>query len=393
MARLGFRLEARNKCRICGFKSPYISRSIGVCLRCIRDRPDEALEIAMESHRRARRVFGLEPDPPRASKGVRCTICAAECIIPEGSSGYCGVRANRGGRMVYLPGEDRAYLYYYLDPHITNCCNAWFCPGGTGCGFPKYSYSRGPEEGYYNLALFFYGCSFNCLFCQNWSHKEIYRAKAVHVEEIVDLTLRNERISCWCWFGGSAEPQLPFAIKASRLILERKPRDRIVRICYEWNGDGNPWLVRRAMEHVVESGGNVKFDLKAYDPVLHRVLTGMDNRRVLENFELVYREFYDRRREVPVLGATTLLIPHYIDEHEVSSIAEFISSLDDSIPYNLLVFHPDFMMNDIPVTPKDQVFRCYRAAKRYLRNVNISNLHLLGFTRSSLAWGPLRSPA
>jgi hypothetical protein len=37
----------------------------------------------------------------------------------------------------------------------------------------------------------------------------------------------------------------------------------------------------------------VKFDLKAYTPSLHVALTGFDNRRVLENFEMVYRKFYE----------------------------------------------------------------------------------------------------
>jgi pyruvate formate lyase activating enzyme len=77
------------------------------------------------------------------------------------------------------------------------------------------------------------------------------------------------------------------------------------------------------------------------------------------------------------LGATTLLVPHYVDEEEVSSIAKFIAELDDTIPYNLLVFHPDFMMRDLPITPERQVLNCYKAAKKYLRRVTVSNLHLL----------------
>jgi pyruvate-formate lyase-activating enzyme len=38
------------------------------------------------------------------------------------------------------------------------------------------------------------------------------------------------------------------------------------------------------------------------------------------------------------MGATTLLAPHYVDEEEVSNIAKFIAGLDDTIPYNLLIF-------------------------------------------------------
>jgi len=204
------------------------------------------------------------------------------------------------------------------------------------------------------------------------------------VDELVDLTLNNRRITCWCWFGGSPEPQLPFTINASRRILEEKPSNRIMRICLEWNGSGEPSLVRRIAELCLESGGNIKFDLKAYTPSVHKALTGRDNERTLKNFELIYNEFYERRRDVPVLTATTLLVPHYVDELEVSMIAEFISSLDPEIPYSLLIFHPDFMMNDVTVTPRKQVEECYKAAKRYLKKVNIGNIALLGLAEAGL---------
>ncbi|MCS7137750.1 MAG: radical SAM protein, partial [Candidatus Caldarchaeum sp.] len=98
---------------------------------------------------------------------------------------------------------------------------------------------------------------------------------------------------------------------------------------------------------------------------------------VLENFEMAYRLVHERRREVPALAATTLLVPGYVDAEEVEGIAEFISSLDENVPYSLLVFHPDFMMNDLPVTPYRHVVECYKAAVKHLRKVEIGNVHLL----------------
>ncbi|HIQ30475.1 MAG TPA: radical SAM protein [Candidatus Caldiarchaeum subterraneum] len=374
-------------CSLCGFTSPLLPKAVGVCRRCLLERMEEAVEAALKHHAEARVKFNLPPFPPKTRGGVRCTLCAAECIMQDGEVGYCGIRKAENSRIKSLSTPDKALLHYYLDPHVTNCCNAYFCPAGTGCGYPKYAVKPGPETGYYNLALFFYGCSFNCLFCQNWNHKILNQAKLTSADEIVNLTLGNRRITCWCWFGGSAEPQLPFALNASRLVLERKPEGRLVRICWEWNGDGHSALVRRAAELSYESGGNVKFDLKAWNKPIHIALTGMDNERVLRNFELVYRGFYERRRGVPVLGATTLLVPHYVDEEEVGEIARFVASLDDEIPYNLLVFHPDFMMDDIPATPEKQVWSCYKAAKKYLKNVNVSNLHLLGWRSTTLTWG------
>ncbi|MEN3047407.1 MAG: hypothetical protein ABDH63_01305 [Candidatus Caldarchaeales archaeon] len=792
------------RCATCGAASPLTSRAIGVCRECLVERPEAALKVAMEGHRASRAEFGLPPEPPRSPGGKPCNLCAARCVMADGEVGYCGIRGVRGGRMWSLSGTDFGLLDYYLDPHVTNCCNAWFCPAGTGCGYPKFAVREGPEVGYYILALFFYGCSLNCQFClppdvlvltdegmktisqlfrkaplklsfldheeaypasvytithtgrrarvlrvfrhwyegelialkpalgpplectpshrlfvsdgpdaqtvktvradevrsgsylvtprprgesadaidveellarhsaklrepvrvteelaaeiavtagnglsggttveedgtvrskgeersciprfitlneelaeilglycargrvtrggngphahrlvisfghrerglvrravdvlesifgvkctvveratsitveideptlaslfgelcgqgprekhvpprillapanvvksflraylkgddrttrgyvvastsskrlafeilwlmiglgmkpalytsvppriertgtgrvgrsrlyvikveersfdsrmssgagsgigaanyiswriesverrpysgyvynievdcedhsyianciavkncQNWTHKALSRGKRITTRELVEVTLRNERITCWCWFGGSAEPQLPFAVNASRTVLEEKGEGRIVRICWEWNGDGNPALVRRAAELSLTSGGNVKFDLKAFTKSVHVALTGMDNEEILRNFELVYDEFYERRRDVPVLGATTLLVPQYVNEREVDQIARFIASLDPEIPYSLLVFHPDFKMNDVPVTPERQVWECYRAAKRHLRNVNVGNLHLLALWRSGFS--------
>ena len=80
-----------------------------------------------------------------------------------------------------------------------------------------------------------------------------------------------------------------------------------------------------------------------------------------------------------LLTATTLLVPYYVDKIEVESIARFISEVNSEIPYSLLVFHPDFYMKDLPITPKTQVQEAYETAKKYLSRVNIGNKHLLAY--------------
>jgi pyruvate formate lyase activating enzyme len=151
-------------CAVCGVTSPLISRAIGVCRKCLKEREERALEVALSNHRRYRAEFGLPPDPPRTPGGIPCNLCAARCVMGEGELGYCGIRGVKGGKLWSLSTPEKGLLHYYLDPHVTNCCNAWWCPAATGCGYPKYAVAQGPETGYYNLALFFYGCSFNCLF-------------------------------------------------------------------------------------------------------------------------------------------------------------------------------------------------------------------------------------
>jgi len=288
------------------------------------------------------------------------------------------LRASSGGAFTSDASPNVASLYYYLDPQVTNCCAAWFCPAGTGAGYPKHACRPGPEIGYYNLAIFFYGCNFDCLFCQNDSHKRLEEANRCSVNTLVSATLANKRISCWCFFGGSPEPQLPFAVAASRAMLDSKPEDRVLRICFEWNGAGNRILVDWAAELALRSGGNIKFDLKCSSDNVSRALSGVSNRRSFENFQSLYLKYGAERADLPFLTATTLLVPGYVDELEVEKIATFLAELDPKIPYSLLVFHPDFMMSDLPVTPYRQVEDCYRAAKRHLVRVNVGNLATLG---------------
>lgn len=370
----------RGVCKVCG-EEREISLSLGVCRECIRERFEEARPYIERAHERARSKYDL-PSMPPSPPGVRCIYCANECEMDEGEIGYCGLRKVVDGRLVHLGDINTSVLDYYLDPHPTNCCATWFCPGGTGVGYPRYSVSRrGPEHGCYNLAVFFYGCNFDCLFCQNYSHKEVARGGRVSRDELIKAGLRDD-VTCICYFGGSPEPQLPFAIRVSEEMIEDK--EGILRICWEWNGCGNRILVKKAAELSFRSGGIIKFDLKASSREMSIALSGVDNKRAFENFEMIFHEFYQERREIPLLTATTLLVPGYVDEVEVGQIADFLADLDPEIPYSLLVFYPQFEMNDLPITPINQVKKAYKEAKKRLRNVHIGNLHLLSFSERNL---------
>ncbi len=363
-----------SSCKICNMSSKNISREIGVCLGCIRSKPEEALKVALEAHKRSRIAFGLPVEPPRATDGVSCNLCVNECSIPEGNVGYCGVRYNKGGKIAGVSSEEGKLSWYY-DPLPTNCVGDWVCPGGTGTGYPEYAYSKGAEYGFYNLAVFFHACSFNCLFCQNWHFKkETLKPSTVSVSKLVSAVSRTT--SCICYFGGDPTPQLPFVIKASRSILNTNS-GRILRICFETNGCMNESLLNEIIELSLVSGGCIKFDLKAWDDNLHKVLTGITNKRTLENFRKI-SEYIKRREIPPLLIASTLLIPGYIDEEEVRSIAKFIASLDPDIPYSLLAFYPYFYMSDIPLTRKHDAERFLSAVKEEgVKRVRLGNIHLL----------------
>ena len=368
------------ECKLCGARSRTISEKIGVCVDCLRDRPEEALEIAMKIHEDSKGAFGLPPCPPRSESGVRCGMCGNECVIPEGGLGYCGLVRNVGGKLewrVRLPRE--AIVDWYYDPLPTNCVAEWFCPGTTGIGYPKYAVCRGGEHGYYNLAVFYGACNLDCVFCQNWTYRR--NTEKLSPIRTVDELVRavGPKVTCICYFGGDPSPQLTHAIAASIKALERARKEgRILRICWETNGNMNENLLKQVVKLSLESGGIVKFDMKAWTPSVYRALTGVDNARVFENAKFVAK-FIEERPEVPLFTVSTLLVPGYVDEHEVRMIARFLADLDPSIPYSLLAFHPDYLLTDLPPTSKRHAEECVKAAREEgLENVSIGNYWLLG---------------
>jgi pyruvate formate lyase activating enzyme len=92
---------------------------------------------------------------------------------------------------------------------------------------------------------------------------------------------------------------------------------------------------------------------------------------------MIGEKYYVKRPELPVLTASTLLVPGYVNAEEVEKIAKFISQISPEIPYTLLAFYPCYIMNDLPTTSRKQAMECREAAEKHLKNVRIGNIHLL----------------
>ena len=367
----GYNKLRMGTCLHCGKSSPVISARIGFCVSCIRDHSGEVLPRLEEVHRESRRVFGLPEVPPRAENGLPCNLCFHRCRIPEGERGYCGVWWNERGRL-RGPGAEAARVSWYLDPLPTNCVADFVCAGGQGAGFPRWAHRPGPEYGYFNLAVFYEACNFNCLYCQNWHFRRGGQRRSSE-EMLADL---RPEVSCVCYFGGDPGPQAPHALSFSRRAI-REARGRILRICWETNGGENPKILRQMMELSLATGGTLKVDLKAWSSAVHRALCGVSNQAVLENFRLL-SAMVAARPEPPPLVASTLLVPGYVDEEELRGLARFLAELNPEIPWSLLAFHPDFMLTDLPTTSRDHAALALEIARSAgLKRVHLGNRHLL----------------
>ena len=351
-------MEEVKVCGACGRQYPLMAESLGICPDCARTGKGQWLAEA--AHVRSRRLFDLPERPPRTQGGVRCALCGCECVIGEGERGFCGLRTVQNGRLRHLAGTPgRGVLHWYRDPLPTNCVADWVCAGSSRFGM-------------HNLAVFYASCTLDCLFCQNWHYREVdpIRSRGLSAGQLADCA--NERTFCVCYFGGDPASQMPHALASAKLLAERG-----VTICWETAGTSNQHLLDRAVELSLQSGGCIKFDLKAFSEPLHKALTGWDNRRTLENFSRAARRFRERP-EPPLVVASTLLVPGYVGPDEVKRIAEFIASCDPDIPYALLGFAPNYLMPDLPTTSLRHAEEARRAAlETGLRNVRIGNRHLL----------------
>lgn len=346
-------------CAACGQPHPLLSEVLGVCPDCARS--EAGLAQARAAHDRSRQLFDLPRVPPRSAGGIRCPLCGCECVIGEGERGFCGLRTVQEGRLRHLAGDPRrGLLHWYRDPLPTNCVADWVCAGSA-------------QHGKHNLAVFYQSCTLDCLYCQNWHFRQtdVKHSTGLSAQALADQA--NTRTYCVCYFGGDPASQMPHSLASARALATRG-----VAVCWETAGTSNPRLLDRAVQLSLETSGCIKFDLKAYTEPLHIALTGWSNRRTLDNFARAAQRC-DERPNLPLVVASTLLVPGYVNVEEVGRIARFIARHNPEIPYALLGFGPNYLMPDLPPTSVRHAEMARQAAlDAGLHNVRIGNRHLLG---------------
>lgn len=352
-------------CALCGDRSSPVIGALGMCRTCIVDRPADSVPRIEAAHAASRIRHALPPRPPSSWPGATCHVCARGCRMGVGDRGYCNLREGVAARSGAVRIRQRAgrpsggLLHAYRDPLPTNCVADWVCDGHR-------------QRGLHNLAVFYASCTFDCLFCQNWHFRDIDPATVATVSAAELAERADRRTYCVCFFGGDPASQMPHALAAARRLA-----DDGVRVCWETNGSQHPRLLDDAVQLSLDTGGTVKFDLKAYDETLHLALTGADNQRTLDNFERAAERAFERRTP-PLVVASTLLVPGYVTPEEIGAIALFIASVDPDTPYALLAFAPQFAASDLDCTSERHAREALEAASDAgLSRVHVGNRHLL----------------
>lgn len=344
------------KCSFCLKEYDYISKILPFCKDCIIKNFNEILDEIRKRHEISRKKFNLPPFPHE--KGIKCGLCIRNCKIGEGEYGFCGLRKVENNKLIHIGSKRKGFLKYYYDPLPTNCVADWVCSGHK-------------KRGYYNLAIFYETCSLNCLFCQNYHFRYLDPEKesGISPEEIINAIY--EKVYCICFFGGDPTTQALHSIEIAKEAIKKN-----IVICYESNGLWNEKILYDIVNLVKESGGYLKFDIKAWNKEIYYALTGYSGEGVFENFKRCVDILKDKAKNH--LCVSTLMVPGYVDEEEVKGITKFISELDPEIPYALLAFAPHFEMKDVRRTKKEEAFAMYNIAREAgLKNVRIGNFFLL----------------
>lgn len=264
---------------------------------------------------------------PQSDGAVRCNVCAHRCLVRPGRLGICGVRENRDGTLfstVY--GQ---VVAANLDPiekkplfHVEPASRAW--------------------------SIATPGCSFHCVFCQNWEISQgprlglPLRTRLTPPERVVEDAIEAEADSIAYTY---VEPSvfLEYALDVGRLARKAGLRNLFIT-----DGYATPEAI--GLLATVLDAANV--DLKSFDDAFYRRLCGARLAPVLDGMLAM-------RRANIWLELTTLVIPgHNDDDANLRALTRWIvDNLGPETPWHVSRFHPAYRMPDAPVTPSATLLR------------------------------------
>lgn len=274
---------------------------------------------------------------------VRCFLCMHHCRISNGKRGICGVRENREGALYSLVFGKVVAMH--IDPIEK-----------------KPLFHVMPSSRSFSIATA--GCNFKCQHCQNYDISQSPSERG----EIPGETMSAQRVVEEAYTSGCesisytyTEPTifLEFALDCSRRAKEKGIKNIFVS-----NGYASPEAVEAAAPYL----DAINIDLKG-DDEFYRKICGAKLAPVQETIRLM--------KKLGVwVEVTTLVIPNHNDSVDtLGAIADFIVSVDDSIPWHVSRFYPTYKMLDTHGTPVETLRKaCEIGRQKGLKYVYQGNI-------------------
>ncbi len=266
-----------------------------------------------------------------ADRKVKCNLCAHRCTINPDRRGICGVRENDGVLYSLVYGT---LIAEHVDPIEK-----------------KPFFHVYPASKSYSIAAV--GCNFKRSFCQNHEISQMPRSTLIIMGEDVpcaEIVKRAKKSGSKTIAYTYTEPTIYFELAYETALLADKEGLKNVFVT-------NGYMTPETIDTLAPFLAAANVDLKSFRDDFYRKQCGARLGPVLEALTKM-------KKAGIWVEITTLLIPGLNDsDEELKDIAEFIAHLGKETPWNISRFHPQFKMNDVPVTPLTSLHRAVEIGK------------------------------
>jgi pyruvate formate lyase activating enzyme len=263
---------------------------------------------------------------------VECLACARYCKIPEGSRGFCYVRANRHGKL-YLDNYGLVAAIQ-LDP-IEKKPFFHFMPGS------------------YVLGVGTSSCNFGCMFCQNHNISKDKEIKGYELppEELVGMAIEQGAQGLAFTYN---EPAIfiEYALDAAKLAHRQGLFNVFVT---------NGYLTKEAigqMKGLIDAAV-VDFKGNGSEKFANKYMA-------VPSVEPIRQALVEMKRAGIHVEITDLVVPQVGDSLEDCDMLTkwIMNNLGKDTPLQFITFFPDYKMQDLPPTPYSTLLKHWQIAKK-----------------------------
>lgn len=270
---------------------------------------------------------------------LQCILCPNLCVLKNNEIGSCKTRQNIDSKLYQLFYKMASSIA--IDPIEKK---------------PLYHFYPGSKI----FSIGTVGCSFHCMFCQNYS---ISQFTDIHLEQIDEKEIfeimKENKINLLAFTYNEPFIWYETVYDISKYLKEKDKNIKIVLV-------SNGYINSKPLMDLLPYIDAINIDLKSFQNDFYKNFCDGKLEPVLQTIRTAAKYIH--------IEVTTLIIPTLNDsEQEIRAIADFISSIDQDIPLHISKYYPCYKLN-IPPTSTDTILKLVDVAKKSLKYVYSGNI-------------------